>query len=164
MTMSAGLLSAFQEQIALEFSAAYSYLAIASYFEGENLPGFAHWMEVQYREELEHAEKFRRFLLDRGVPVELRAITAPASEFDSPVSAMAQALAGEERVTGAIHELYRSAVAEDDYASLPLLQWFIDEQTEEEASVGALLQAITMAADDPAALLMLDREVAARGA
>ncbi len=164
MTMSAELLSAFQDQIALEFSAAYSYLAIASYFEVENLPGFARWMEGQYREEVDHAEKFRRYVLDRGVPVELRTIAVPTSEFDSPVAAVGHALAGEEKVTGAIHALYRSAVAEDDYASLPLLQWFIEEQTEEEASVGALLQAVTMAADDPAALLMLDREVGSRGA
>lgn len=162
MTMNAGLLSAFQDQIALEFSAAYSYLAIASYFEGENLTGFAHWMEMQYREEVAHAEKFRRFLLDRGAPVELRALAVPTSSFDSPVAAVAHALAGEQKVTAAIHELYRAAMKEDDYASLPLLQWFIEEQLEEEASASGLLQAVTMAADDPAALFMLDREVGQR--
>jgi ferritin len=163
MTMSAELLSAYHDQIALEFSAAYSYLSLASYFEGENLTGFAHWMEAQYREEVEHAEKFRRFLLDRGAPVELRAIAVPAAEVDSPVGAFEHALAGEQTVTAAIHDLYGSALAENDYISFPLLQWFVEEQVEEEAAVSGLLHAVRMAVDDPAALLMLDREVGARG-
>ena len=157
------LIAAFNDQVALEFTAAFSYLSLAAWFDAANLPGFANWMERQYEEEIEHALKFRRYLLDRGQRVELKDIPAPPAGFASPLAAAEHALAGEESVTTAIHAIYGRAVEEQDYSCMPLLQWFMDEQVEEEAAVGLLVERVRMAGDNSAALLMLDRELAERG-
>ena len=163
MPMTPTLTAAFNRQIAAEFAAAYKYLAMAAYFDGLDLSGFAHWMEVQHEEEIVHARKFFDFVLERGAEVELAEIPAPPQSFSSPEDAFAAALASEESVTAMIHDLYRLAQEEDDYSSIPLLAWFVEEQNEEEASVSRILQRVRMAADNPAALLVLDRELGERG-
>jgi ferritin len=163
MAMSEQLRDAFNEQIALEFSAAYTYLAMAAYFEEENLTGMAHWMTMQHEEELVHARKFFQFMLDRDAGVHLGAIAEPKQDYGSAVEAFEAALAHERKVSAAIHQLYRMADEESDYASMPLLSWFIDEQLEEEASVGRILDRVKLAGDNPAALLVLDREMEDRG-
>ena len=162
MGMSKELQRGYNEQITLEFFAAYAYLAMAAYFEARDLSGMAHWMKAQHEEEIEHAHKFFQFMLDRGADVHLGAIPEPEQEFDSPAEVFATALAHEERVTAAIHQLYKAAEAEGDYACMPLLSWFIDEQLEEEASVGTVLNRVRLAGDNPAALLMLDAELGTR--
>jgi ferritin len=162
MPMSDQLAAAFNRQIAAEFSAAYKYLAMAAYFDGLDLSGMAHWMEVQHEEEIVHARKFFDFVLERDEEVVLDAIPAPPQSFSSPEEAFAAALGSEQSVTGMIHDLYRLAQEEGDYASVPLLQWFVEEQNEEEASVSRILQRVRMAADNPAAMLVLDRELGER--
>lgn len=163
MAMSERLRDAFNEQIALEFSAAYTYLGMAAYFEEQNLTGFAHWMTMQHEEELVHARKFFQHVLDRDAGVRLDAIPAPRRGYSSAVEAFEAALAHEQEVTAAIHALYAMADEEGDYTSMPLLAWFIDEQLEEEASVGRILDRVRLAGDNPAALLMLDGELHGRG-
>ena len=164
MAMSDRLRDAFNGQIALEFSAAYTYLGMAAYFDEQNLTGFSHWMTMQHEEELVHARKFFQFMLDRDAGVHLASIPEPHQGYASAVEAFEAALAHEQKVTAAIHALYALATEEGDYASMPLLSWFIDEQLEEEASVGRILDRVRLAADNPAALLMLDRELEGRGA
>jgi ferritin len=163
MAMSEKLRGLFNEQITLEFSAAYTYLAIAAYFDERDLTGFANWMSRQHEEEIVHARKFFDFMLDRGAGVHLGAIPEPHQGYGSVVEAFEAALAHEQKVTRAIHALYAAAVEEGDYACMPLLSWFIDEQLEEEASVGRVLERVRLAGDNPAALLMLDGELAGRG-
>ena len=162
MAMSPKLTDAFNKQIAAEFAAAYKYLAMAAYFDGLDLTGFANWMTVQHEEELEHAHKFFDFVLDRGADVHLAAIPEPMQDFESPEHAFATALDNERAVTKLIHDLYALARDENDLACIPLLQWFVDEQNEEEASVSRILQRVRMAGDNPAALLVLDRELGER--
>jgi ferritin len=162
MAMSAALRQAFNDQIALEFSAAYSYLAMAAYLEDGNLEGFAHWMTVQHEEEIEHAHKFFHFLLERGERPHLAALPEPGQSFASVEEVFAKALEHEQRVSAAINHLYEMASAEKDYASLPLLQWFVTEQIEEESNVGRVLERVKLASSHPAALLVLDRELGAR--
>lgn len=162
MAMSDRLRDAFNEQITLEFSAAYAYLGIAAYFDAENLTGFASWMTEQHHEEIAHAHKFFQFMLDRDAGVRLGSIPEPKQDFSSPADALGAALNHEQKVTGAIHHLYALATEEGDYASIPLLSWFVDEQTEEEATVGRALDRVQLAGDNPAALLVLDREMAER--
>ena len=164
MAMSKELQQGFNDQIALEFSAAYAYLAMAAYFDARDLPGMAHWMVRQHEEEIEHAHKFFQFMLDRGADVHLGPIAEPAQEFDSVIAVFAAALANEEKVTAAIHSLYRAAEAEGDYAGLPLLSWFINEQLEEEASVSTILSRVRLAGDNPAALFVVDAELGNRPA
>ena len=162
MPMSAALRQAYNDQIALEFASSFAYLAMAAYLEDANLDGMAHWMKVQYQEETEHAHKFFSFLLDRGERPHLAALPEPGADFASVEAVFAKALEHEQKVTAAINHLYGLASADKDYASLPLLQWFVTEQVEEEANVTRILERLKMTAGHAAALLVLDRELGAR--
>jgi ferritin len=154
---------ALNDQIAHEFYAAYLYLSMMAYFESESLSGFGHWMRMQAREEVEHAMRLLDFVMDRGGKVELKALDRPASDFDSPLAVMGAALAHEQKVTGMINRLYELAKDEQDYPTQVLLQWFITEQVEEEASAGGIVDRLKIAGDSPSALLVLDGELAERG-
>ena len=154
---------AINNQINHEFHAAYLYLAMAGHFELESLNGFGQWMRAQAREEVEHAMRLFDFMLQRGERVDLDEIAAPDAEFDSPVSIFRAALEHERKVTGLIHELYELASEEKDYPTRLELQWFIQEQVEEEDSVGSMVAQLEMAGENRAALLMLDRTLGDRG-
>ena len=154
---------AMNEQIKNEFYSAYQYLSMAAYCESENLPGFAHWMRIQAREEVEHAMKFYDFVLDRGGRVLLQAIDQPVIEFGSPVEVFEQALENEQRVTATISNLYGLAARENDYASQTFLQWFVTEQVEEEKNAGDVVETLKMVGGKSEALFLLDRELGSRG-
>jgi len=160
--MSADLQDAYNDQIALEFASSYAYLQMAAFFDDGNLPGFGNWMRQQAEEERAHAMKFFDFVLDRDNQVELRSIPAPSADYTSPRSAFVASLAHEQMITRSIHDLYAQATNEKDYPSLPLLHWFINEQVEEEATMSELVEQISMAGDNGAALLLLDRELGTR--
>jgi ferritin len=149
-------------QITKEFYASQLYLAMSAHFEALNLKGFAHWMRVQSDEEREHALKLFGFILARGGTVELGAVEQPPAEFGSPIEIFQASLAHERRVTAWINDLYARATAENDYASQVFLQWFIDEQVEEEANASEMIDRLSMAGDNKAALLMLDTEMKSR--
>ena len=151
-------------QIQRELEAAYIYLSMAAYFDSVNLPGAAHWMRAQYQEEVEHAMKFYDFIYDRGGRVLLQAIGQPPAEFASALDVFEKALAHEQKVTGHINYLYALAVAEKDYASQTFLQWFIDEQVEEENSAGDIVETLKMIGDKGHAMFMLDRHLGQREA
>jgi ferritin len=156
--------SAINDQINREFFAAYLYLAMAAHFDAEALDGFARWMRLQSKEELGHAMRLHDYLLERGARVELRAIEAPPLEFGSPLSIAEQALEHERQVSKSINRIYALAHQEGDYATQVQLQWFVTEQVEEEHSAETMVERLRMASDNRAALLILDREVAARPA
>ena len=107
----------FNDQIKHEFHSAYIYLAMAAYFETKNLLGFAHWMKVQYKEEVSHAMKMFEFLNDRGVRVLLQAIPQPVLEFSSSLEVFEETLKHEQKVTSLINVLYELA-KEVNYKSL----------------------------------------------
>lgn len=154
--------TALNEQIKEELSSAYTYLGMAAYCEASNYPGMAHWLEVQAKEELEHAMKIYRFVNDRGGKVALKALPQPSVQYDSLVPLFEKVLAHEQKITAMIHNLYGMAMEQKDYGSIPLLQWFIDEQVEEEKSASDVLNLVKMAGDGPQALMLLDRELAKR--
>lgn len=153
---------ALNEQIKHELDSAYLYLSMASYCESINLNGFASWMKSQSREEYEHAMKFYSFLHDREAAVELLAIDKPPKNFKSVTKIFEQALKNEQKVTRLIHDLYKTALDEDDYPAQVMLHWFIDEQVEEEKTVTEILEQLKLAGDEGAALLMMDRRLAER--
>ena len=155
---------AMNEQFKNEYYSSYLYLAMAAHFDTNNLPGFAHWMRAQAREEQEHALKFYRYLYERGGTLVLQAIDQPPADFGTPLEAFEQTLAHEQKVTGLINDLYALAVAEKDYASQVFLQWYISEQVEEEANATAIIETLKMAGQKGHALIMLDRQLARRGA
>lgn len=155
---------AMNEQIQAELYSAYIYLGMAAYYDAVNLPGFAHWMRLQTQEEMAHAMKFYHFIYDRGGSVVLQAIEQPSSEYDSPLAAFEETLAHEQKVTARIHDLYALAVEEKDYASQSFLQWFVDEQVEEEKTASEIVEQIKMIQDSKMGLFMLDRQLAGRQA
>ncbi len=151
------------EQIKHELYSAYLYLAMAAHFEAENLMGFAHWMKVQSKEEVEHAMKFYEFIHDRNGRVTLQAIDQPPTQFGSPESMFEQSLEHEQFITGRIDHIYAVAMQENDYAAISFLKWFVDEQVEEEKNAVQILDTLKMVGNNPAGLFMADRQLASRG-
>jgi ferritin len=162
MKLNQALEQAYNDQIRLEYESMYAYAQLSAHFHARNYPGFASWMRIQAAEEHTHALKFTDFVLERDGNVILQPIAAPEPGFSTPLAAFEAALAHEQRVSAAIQQLYAKAAADNDYASFPLLQWFIGEQIEEESSVSLIVERLRMAGDSPTALLMLDRELGAR--
>jgi len=162
MQLSEALNQAYNDQIQLEFESSFAYLQMGADFETRSLPGMAGWMRAQSGEEHAHAMKFIQFVLDRGGRLELKALAAPHATPESVVGTFEAALGHERRVTKAIHSLYAKALGEQDFASLPLLQWFVNEQVEEENTVSTILDQLRMVGEDRTGLLFLDRELGTR--
>jgi len=158
------MLDALNKQINAEMYSSYLYLAMAADFADKNFPGFAQWMQVQAREEDAHAMKIFCFIQERGGRVTLKAIDAPPAKWTSPLKAFQDAYAHEQKVTGMIHDLVMLARAEKDLASEIFLQWFVNEQVEEEASADEIVKRLEMIKDAPQGLVMLDAKLGARGA
>lgn len=154
--------SAIEEQVNAEIWSAYLYLSMSAYFERQNLRGFANWMRIQWQEELSHALKFFDYVHSRGGQISLKPIAAVQVEWDSPVAVFTDTLAHEQHVTSLINNLAHIAQEEKDFASANMLQWFIDEQIEEEANAEQILIQLKMVGDNGYGLLMLDRELATR--
>ncbi|GIU91653.1 MAG: ferritin [Acidimicrobiia bacterium] len=162
MKLPTPLAEALNRQIGLELESSLTYLQMAAYFESRSLTGFAHWMRLQSEEERSHALKFFDYVLDRGAEVRLGSVDAPRADFASPAEVFAAALEQERQVSEAIRELHRLASETGDAASFGLLQWFLEEQVEEESTVERILERLEMAGEDQGALLILDRELAGR--
>jgi ferritin len=160
--MEANVRTLVNDQIAHEFHAAYLYLAMAAHFENQNYEGFAQWMRMQAKEEVGHAMRLFEFLVERGERIELKQIDQPTKDFGTPPEAFRAALEHERKVTGQINGLYHAATAANDYATQIMLQWFIQEQVEEENSTGRAVDRLEMAGENRAALLMLDGQFGAR--
>lgn len=163
MKLPAELAEGINRQIMLELEASLAYLQMAAYFEERSLDGFGHWMRAQSEEERTHALKFFDFLLHRGAHVELGAVATPKADFSDPIDVFETALGHEQRVSEAIDGLYKTASAAGDAASYSLLQWFLEEQVDEEAAVESILDRLRLIGDDGGALLILDSELGSRG-
>lgn len=164
MKMPDSLAGQFNQQITLELASSLAYLQMAAFFESRSLKGMAAWMRIQSEEERLHALKFFDYVLDRGNDVQIGGTDAPSMAFEKPVDVFRAALAQEEHVSAAIKGLYRAATDEADASSFPLLQWFLEEQVEEEATVSEIVDQLEMIGDDGGALLLLDRELGGRTA
>lgn len=156
------LVAAINDQIQAEFYSAYLYLAMSLYCETQNYRGFAHWLKKQYEEETGHALKLIAHLNERGATVALKKIEAPAAAFGTPAELFAEVLKHEQYVTGRIHDLYALAQKEKDYAAEIMLQWFVNEQVEEEAAASEVLAMLKMAGDNKSALLFINGELGKR--
>ena len=148
-------------QLNAEHFSSYLYLSMAAYFESTNLPGMATWMRIQAQEEEMHAMKFFDFVCDRGGRVKLAAIEAPESEWASPLAAFEGAYAHEQKVTGLINDLVDLARKEGDADAETFLQWFVEEQVEEEESADEIVQKLAAVKDDDD-LPVIDRELGQR--
>ena len=154
---------AMNEQINKELFSSYLYLSMAAYFENKNLSGFAHWMRIQEAEEREHAMKFYDFILERGGQVILKSIDAPGTKWKSNLELFREVAEHEAKVTASINALYELALAEKDYPAQVMLQWFINEQVEEEKNAAEIVANLELIEERGTAVLMLDHHLAKRG-
>ena len=154
--------AAINAQIQAEFQSAYLYLAMSARFNEMGFSGFAHWLRLQWEEETAHALKFYDFLLSRDGTIELASLDKPVIQFKTPLEAFEQVLGHEQYITGRIHELYDLATKNKDYPLQTLLNWFVDEQVEEEDSVRAVIDTLRLIGDSGSNLFLLDRELGAR--
>jgi ferritin len=153
---------AIYDQINIEFSSSYAYLAMAAYCEWHNFTGCSSWLRIQSQEENAHAMRLFNFLLARNCPIVLREITAPQTKFESIPAVFQAALAQEIQVTKSIDNLYALALKEGANAAMVEMQWFVTEQVEEEKTAREILAKFKMIKDDPSALLEMDRVLASR--
>ncbi|UCF17885.1 MAG: ferritin [Phycisphaerales bacterium] len=153
---------ALNEQVNAELYSAYLYLSMESWFKSKNLKGFANWMRVQAQEEMSHAMKFYDFVDERGGRIVLKAVEGPPTEWDSPLAVFEAVYEHEQKVTGLINDLVDLAIKEKDHATNSFLQWFVNEQVEEEASADQVVQQLKMVERAPGGMFMLDRELGQR--
>ena len=153
---------AINKQINRELYSEYLYLSMAAYLENEGLSGFANFMRVQVQEERFHAMKMFDYVLERGGKIVLEQIDQPKVEFESVLEIFELALGHEKFISKSINELMDVAIAENDHASKSFLNWFIDEQVEEEASMDNLVNQLKLIGGQGHGLLMMDRELGQR--
>lgn len=153
---------ALNEQINAELWSAYLYLSMSAYFEDKNLPGFANWMKIQWQEEISHAMKLFDYVNERGGRVNLMPIAEVKTEWTGPIEVFSETLEHERKVSALINNLVNIAISEADHATNNVLQWFVAEQVEEEATAENLLEQLKMIDGFGHGMLMLDRELAQR--
>jgi ferritin len=156
------LQDAINNQINKELFSEYYYLSMASYFSSKGLDGFENFFLIQVQEERFHAMKMYHFLNERGGRVILSKIDPPKTEFESSLEVFQLAYEHEQYVTKLINELMDIAITENDHAAKSFLNWFVDEQVEEEASMENIVNKLTMINGEGNGLLMLNKELAAR--
>lgn len=155
---------AINAQINQELTASYSYLGMSTYFDELSLDGLASWMQNQHGEEQEHAMKLLNYLQDRGGRVQLAAIPSPQVEFNSILEVFEISLKMEIENTTSINQLYDLALQHNDHATKSHLQWFLDEQVEEEKSMEDIIANLKLIGDDKAGLLYLNDKLGQRKA
>ncbi len=146
-------------QINEEMYSSYLYLAMATHFKDERFNGFAKWMERQSKEELGHAMKIYGYLVQRNGKITLKAIKEPAFEGKTPLEVFNSTLKHEQHITKLVNDLYDLSGAEKDNATEIFMQWFVNEQVEEEATVLEIIDALKMIGDSKQALFMMDHEI-----
>jgi len=150
------------KQINAELYSAYLYLSMAAYFDSISLDGFSHWMKLQAKEETEHAYKIYGYVYERGGSVILEAINKPPTKWDSPLAVFEDAYKHEQKVSEMINNLVAMAREEKDYATENFLQWFVEEQVEEEANADEVVQKLKMVKDSRNGLFMMDGKLGQR--
>lgn len=156
--------NAINDQINAELTASYAYLSMSAHCDHTNFPGCAHWLRLQSQEEYAHAMKLLDFMLDRHWKVQLKPIAGPAVEFGSLIDVFELAYKQELHTSRQIDNLYGLAHEHKSFAALPLLEWFLTEQVEEEKTARQVLHKFTLVKGDPPSLLELDRELGSRSA
>lgn len=153
---------AFNAQINAEMFSSYLYLSMSAWLAEKSLSGFATWMRAQAQEELFHATKMYDYVIERGGTIKLESIDKPKSSWQSPDDVIKDVVAHEAHVTGLINDLVDIALDERDHAANIFLQWFVEEQVEEEASVGDVYEKMKLISGDSAGLFTLDMELGKR--
>jgi ferritin len=154
--------SALFQQLNDEFSSAYLYLAMSAYCSHIDFSGAARWLKMQYTEEQSHATRIYNYLIEQGAHVVLRDIASPPSEFGTILEVFHSSLKHEQMMTAKLNNLSDHALREKDHATYNLLQWFVNEQVEEEATVSEIISKLKLVKEDGYGLLMIDNELGSR--
>lgn len=160
--LSQNLKNAINAQINAELWSAYLYLSMSMDAEAKGYKGIANWFYVQFQEEQDHARIFMNYLNSRDEKVELMPIDAVRTEWDSVLDMYRNTLEHEKKVTEMINDMAAIASADRDYASINRINWFIDEQVEEEESAREMIAAFEAVEGNKYGMYMLDKELAAR--
>jgi ferritin len=155
---------ALNDQINRELASAYVYLAMSAWADEQNFTGAASWLRLQWEEELMHATKLVDYVAQRGGSIRLKAVAEPPAEYKDLLDVFRNVLRHEEQVSTAINELYSLASSEKDYATQTLLDWYVNEQVEEENAPAEIISMLELAGADPSGLLLVDRQLATRTA
>ena len=150
------------EQVNKEYYSAYLYLDIANYYDTQDLDGYANYYMVQAQEERDHALLFMKYMQNNGLKVTLEAIDKPDKVFTSVLDPLVIAAEHERYVTALINTIYHEAHQAKDYRTMKFLDWFVDEQMEEEDSADTMVNRYKLFGQDPKGLYLLDQEYAAR--
>lgn len=153
---------ALNAQLNRELFSSYLYLSMATYFDTNSFIGMAQWMKLQSEEEHIHSMKFFDFIQKIGGRVVLEQIDKPQLDWESPQQAFVEALKHEEFITKNINELTDLAIAERDHSTKTFLQWYVDEQVEEEATANEIVEKFNLIGDSRSGLYMLDQELGKR--
>lgn len=153
---------ALNEQINAEMSSAYLYLSMSTWADKKGYKGIKHWMKLQAQEEMMHAMKLYDFILERNGNVEHKAIDAPTTQWKDVLDLYEAVLTHEQTVTNLINNLYDIALTEKDHASSAFLQWFVNEQVEEEANVCEIIDQLKLAGSQGPVVYMIDKELGSR--
>jgi ferritin len=149
-------------QVNAELYSAYLYLSMAANFTAQNWVGCAKWMRVQAKEEVGHGMKIYDFILECNSKVALDAVGKPQAQWAAPLAAFEAAYAHEQKVTGLINDLVNQAQAEKDHATASFLQWFVNEQVEEEAQSLLIVQQLRLIGESKGSMFMLDHQLGKR--
>ena len=160
--MNEKLVKAFNDQIQAEFYSAYMYYAMSLHCAEKNKKGMARWLKVQYEEERAHAMRLISHLEDRGQTVKLMQIDQPHIATESFLAIFEQSLEHEKYVTKRIHDMYALAIEEKDYAAQIHLNWFIDEQVEEESIFSEIVDKMKLIGDSTIGMFQMDAELGRR--
>ena len=150
------------DQINKELYSAYLYLDIANYYDELDLDGYANYYMIQAQEERDHALLFMKYMQINGLKVTLKAIDQPDKTFDSVLAPLEIAAEHERYVTDLINNIYHEAQLDKDYRAMKFLDWFVDEQMEEEDNADKMISKYKLFGGDPRGLYLLDQEYAAR--
>ena len=156
------LTKALSEQVNAEYYSAYLYLSMSVYAEHSGFRGASKWLYIQALEEMAHSIHMNQYILERGAVPSFAAIPAPPSSFTGIEDIYKKILAHEQKVTESINSIATLAMQENDHACYQFIMWYVNEQVEEEATVGGILSKLKMIGDDKAMLLTFDNELAAR--
>ena len=160
--MSDKMKEAINYQINAELYSAYMYMSMSAWFDTIALPGFANWMHVQAKEETTHAMRFYNHMNERNAAIKLASIDGPPLEWKSPLDAFEAVYTHELKVTSLINDLVDLAIKDKDHASNAFLQWFINEQVEEESNAMQIVDKLKLIGEDRSGLFMMDQELGAR--
>ncbi len=154
------VLKLLNDQMNFEFYSAHIYLGMASYCSEIGLDGFENWFKVQYQEEVSHAMKFFDYINASGGRAMVENFGPITNDYDSLLDTLKTALAHEEEVTSRIHSVAKVALESADLSSFSFIQWFIDEQVEEEETVSKIIRDVERVGGE--GLYLIDKELATR--